>query len=105
MLGQSVIHTNVLEFGPEVDPDGKACVQMFSRKVEPFFDRHSLKGISLAATIAQRGIELVFFDDSAIIPGWLELRGGEFFATATAKSRLEKRYLEFTNLIHEAERT
>ena len=101
-LSQAAIHTNVRAFGPSRDADGTPAVHMFGREADPVRDRQSLRGVSLAAALVFRAAELVLFDESAHIPGWLKLQGSAMHATPTAETLVERRYQEFTSGEHQA---
>lgn len=96
-LSQAAVHTNVRAFGPSLDADGSPVVHLFSREADPLQDRQSLRGVSLAAALVFRAVELVLFDESTNMPGWLKLHGSSMHATPTAEKLVERRYQEFTS--------
>ncbi|NIA08142.1 MAG: hypothetical protein GWP14_11005 [Actinobacteria bacterium] len=97
-LSQAAIHPNVHTFGPNLEEgSGNPVIHISGRNADPFQDRLSLRGVSLAAALVFRATELVLFDESSTEPGWLQLPGDAMRATATAECLVERRYQEFTS--------
>jgi len=101
-LSEAAIHMNVRTFGPGRDADGSPVINLFSRAADPRQDKQSLCGVSLAAALVLRAVELVLFEESSQMPGWLKLSGSSMHAIPTAERLVERRYQEFTSAEHEA---
>lgn len=102
-LSQAAIHPNSRTFGPSCEEGGdNRVIHLSGRSADPFRDRLSLRGVSLAAALVFRAAELVLFDESTTDLEWLQLPGSSMRAMAAAERLVERRYQEFTSWEQEA---